>query len=379
MRKLAIKRLTASDLTLFEWQFRNINAGNQKAINLNRDVFIDILYPSLPEAAQEYDNRIPIDLQIFGPGLNDLHNLQRKIIKGHTYKNWRLDGEFIYNPNDAQNRYNILSPGDFVIFEFNGNIYPKSIKMILLAKSDTEDEKIFESIDNWLGLKKMAVIPTTTLENIINEASPTDEHPINQFISDADLEDVAFGGFKGTNNLLRKRKSRPISRIELQNMIKNANDIGRQGEEYLNAYFEEQIEEDKISYFHWVSDSNAIAPYDFIICTAESSEIFLDAKSTTGGFGQNLHISLNELVTMANEEKRYDLYRIYELSEDGAKLRISENIGSFGKKVLDIFNRLPNGIQPDAISVNPNILDFGDEISLNLPVELDTEESQPME
>lgn len=379
MRKLAIKRLTASDLTLFEWQFRNINAGNQKAINLNRDVFIDILYPSLPEAAQEYDNRIPIDLQIFGPGLNDLHNLQRKIIKGHTYKNWRLDGEFIYNPNDAQNRYNILSPGDFVIFEFNGYIYPKSIKMILLAKSDTEDEKIFESIDNWLGLKKMAVIPTTTLENIINEASPTDEHPVNQFISDADLEDVAFGGFKGTNNLLRKRKSRPISRIELQNMIKNANDIGRQGEEYLNAYFEEQIEEDKISYFHWVSDSNAIAPYDFIICTAESSEIFLDAKSTTGGFGQNLHISLNELVTMANEEKRYDLYRIYELSEDGAKLRISENIGSFGKKVLDIFNRLPNGIQPDAISVNPNILDFGDEISLNLPVELDTEESQPME
>lgn len=36
--KIAVKKLTASDLTFFEWHFKNRNAGNQKAINLNRNV-----------------------------------------------------------------------------------------------------------------------------------------------------------------------------------------------------------------------------------------------------------------------------------------------------------------------------------------------------
>ena len=52
MDKLALKRLTASDLTFFEWQFKNRNAGNQKAINLNADVFSNQLYPALESHCQ---------------------------------------------------------------------------------------------------------------------------------------------------------------------------------------------------------------------------------------------------------------------------------------------------------------------------------------
>jgi hypothetical protein len=91
IRKLAIKRLTASDLTLFEWHFRNqALGGNQKAINLNADVFIDKLYPGLPEIAAKTGGKIPLDLFIYGPGLEPEYNLQRKIVKFGTYKNWRL-------------------------------------------------------------------------------------------------------------------------------------------------------------------------------------------------------------------------------------------------------------------------------------------------
>jgi hypothetical protein len=64
-RRIAIKRLTASDLTLFEWHFRNENAGNQKSINLNADIFIDQMFPSLPEVAQLKNWRIPVDCIIF--------------------------------------------------------------------------------------------------------------------------------------------------------------------------------------------------------------------------------------------------------------------------------------------------------------------------
>src|SRR5688500_2960249 len=97
-QRLILKRLPASDLTFFEWQHRNRPAGNQKAITLNADVFVAQMYPALPQIAAESDGRLPIDLVIHGPGLRPPVNLQRKIIKHGSYKNWRLDGEFIYNP-----------------------------------------------------------------------------------------------------------------------------------------------------------------------------------------------------------------------------------------------------------------------------------------
>ena len=79
--KFSIKRLTKSDLTLFEWHFRTIKAGNQKAINLNANVFIDKLFPSLPELSYSHSGRFPLDLFVYGPGLEPELNLQRKIIK----------------------------------------------------------------------------------------------------------------------------------------------------------------------------------------------------------------------------------------------------------------------------------------------------------
>lgn len=45
--RFAVKKLSRSDLTFFEPQFRVQNAGNQKSINLNRDVFVDQLFPAL--------------------------------------------------------------------------------------------------------------------------------------------------------------------------------------------------------------------------------------------------------------------------------------------------------------------------------------------
>src|SRR5438445_3381780 len=111
-RRLAVKRLTASDLTFFEYQVRTRDVGNQKAINLNADVFIDQLYPVLPDYAVETAGRIPIDLSVYGPNAAPLHDLQRKIVKFGSYKNWRLNGEFVHNPDDSPERYNSLEPGD---------------------------------------------------------------------------------------------------------------------------------------------------------------------------------------------------------------------------------------------------------------------------
>ena len=131
-RRIALKRLSASDLTLFEYHFRQTSGTKQKAFNLDKSVFIDRLYPSLPETVGS--GRVQVDLSIYGPGLAGLDNLQRKILK--QQKNWRFDGELIYNPPEEEDRYNVLSKGDFAIFDFMGEVEPRAARMYLIAQED---------------------------------------------------------------------------------------------------------------------------------------------------------------------------------------------------------------------------------------------------
>ena|SRR2546427_4177546 len=145
-RKLCVKRLTDSDLTFFEWHFRNRNAGNQKAINLNADVFVSILFPVLPDIARRRGGRLPVDLFIFGPGLKPEYNLQRKIVKIGSYKNWRLNGEFIYNPENDPERFNCLRAGDFAVIEFQGDVEPEAARMVIVSAAVAEDRTLCAQI-----------------------------------------------------------------------------------------------------------------------------------------------------------------------------------------------------------------------------------------
>src|SRR5690349_10097613 len=121
-RKLALKRLTASDLTLFKWHFQNHPAGKQKAFNLDANVLVGRLFPQLGEPALVPHPRYPLGLYLYGPGLAPANNLQRKILK--QQKNWRLNGELIDNPVENPELYNVLAPGDFALFEFSDGAVP---------------------------------------------------------------------------------------------------------------------------------------------------------------------------------------------------------------------------------------------------------------
>lgn len=67
-KRIVLKRLSASDLTLFEHHFRNTSGAKQKAFNLDSAVFIDILYPGLPDRMDITRDRIPLDLSILDLG-----------------------------------------------------------------------------------------------------------------------------------------------------------------------------------------------------------------------------------------------------------------------------------------------------------------------
>lgn len=372
-RRLAVKRLTASDLTIFEWQFRHRNAGNQKSINLNGDVFIKQLFPSLPEASADTNGRIPLDLYIYGPGHAGVHNLQRKILKGRAYKNWRLNGEYILNPESEPERYNHLQPGDFAVFDFQGRILPTSAKMVLASRAVPQDAIIHESLAMLLDGRSMAAVTLAQLQSIADRLGD-DKHPFHELTLDAELEDAALGGVRGITTLRRRQATRTTSREELQRARRIAEEIGRAGEEFVLQYLIDLKASAKVLEFTWTSETNAVAPYDFLIVMPDRQEIAIDVKSTSGEFERPIHVSSAELIEMT-DDRRYDIYRVYELSDTSAILKISENVGELALPILASFKQLPLGVRVDSVSIEINAFKFGSAISLTPPAPEEEEQS----
>ncbi len=361
-KRLTIKRLTPSDLTFFTWHFKAHPAGNQKAINLNANVFVGKLYPMISEAEPSKTGRIPIDLYIFGPGLQPELNVQRKIIKGTGYKNWRLNGEFV---DDVENpeRFSQLTAGDFVVLEFEGDIYPISARAVFIGMGIAEDRDLFTALDQKLAGRSMIAVDTSELNALIEAAKPLAEHPINELALDEALEDVALGGSSGVRKLLRRRSGARLSRGQLLQSREKADEVGRRGEEILDFYFQQLARFHQITKYEWTSNDNAVSPYDFIIWD-DAKKALIDAKSTSGNFERNIHISFAELLEMAQASERYDLYRIYEIREDGAKLRVAPDVRGFAAEIVNALQSLPVGVSSDSVSVSPTLLSFGEPIEI---------------
>ncbi|MDO6433081.1 DUF3883 domain-containing protein [Flavitalea sp. BT771] len=368
-RKLAIKRLTSSDLTIFKWHHKTLHeAGNQKAINLNANIFIDKLYPGLPYSAIGRQGRIPLDLFIYGPGTNILLNLQRKIIKNETYKNWRLNGEFIDNPEDNPDRFNLLKPEDIVVFEFNGNDVPVSARAIFISDSLADDKAIFDRLNARLppsgSRAAMVTITSQEMDEIIAQANPLPDHPIRRLSVDVDLEEAVITGDVDPQKIARNPSLRTITKEDFEKAKRNAEDNGQRGEELINDFLKMLQATGVITSFEWTSNIHPVYPYDFKL-EKDGVTALVDVKSTQGEFETPLFISINELKQMA-QCRSYDLYRVYALEETRAKLRIARNMQPFAEGILDILSRLPEGIQSTVISVAPETLPFGGEQSIEI-------------
>lgn len=368
-RRMAMKVLTSSDLTFFRWHHANMPAGNQKAVNLNRDVFIDALYPSLPEVARSTEGRIPLDLTIYGPGLRGPLNLQRKIIKHGGYKNWRLDGEWIDNPEEEPERFNSLRPSDLLILDFRGDLSPYAARAVFLAAADKYDASVHKELLQVAGDRPMVEISTRQLEHAIERARPSPEHPVHELALEAALEDAAHGGASGMERLLRRRSGKKLSKSELRLAREEAERVGEKGEELVNAHLQEARSAGRIQRYHWASSENAVCPYDFHLEDSHGASVKIEVKSTCGDFAREIHFSLAELVEMADETARYDIYRVYDIEGSTANLRVAQGLSLFGKGILRVLDMLPPGVRPDSVSVQPSSLSFGPVTELSIPQE----------
>ncbi|MGB8345847.1 MAG: DUF3883 domain-containing protein [Ktedonobacteraceae bacterium] len=374
-RKLAIKRLTASELSFFKWQYYQNPSSKQKAINLNADVFVDRLYPGLGDPSSP--GRFPVDVLIYGPGLEGSYNLQRKILKSH--KNWRLNGEIVANPEGSLQRFDALTVGDFVIFDFNEGLYPSSVTLLFLAAAVPEDKKFHQALDQFLGTRTMIALTPSELDEAIKKVDPVPTHHIYELTLDtdklnADVEDAALGGSRGRTRL--RASTRKLSRQDFQKAKENADMVGLAGEQFVNEYLQQLKAAGRIHDFEWVSAQNAISPYDFSIDHDGTGKTFVDVKSTQGEFERVLHVSYNELLQMRTGTEQYDIYRVYDINESSAKLRITSGIREFAASILEILEHLPEGISSDGISFSPTALSFGTPMALEMG-EQQEEEDEP--
>lgn len=361
---MALKKLTHSDLTFFKCYYSNQGEkpSKQKALNLNSDVFVDELYPDLRRSTA--DTKLPVTLQIFGPGLEGVHTLQRKILKSKGSKNWRLNGELIYSPEDNLKRYDSLRPGDIALIGFEGNICPTITFIDFLSVSVDDDNEIYTALDGILTAP-MQTITSSQLMEVISQINPPANHPIYRFLLTEDLIEAVEGDAEAILRVY-KRSGAAMSSEELAASKQKAAYIGSKGEELVSQYFQHLLEEGLIISFEWTSRENAVAPYDFKIVNTDNSVNLLDVKSTAGKFENKFHISRAELLTMSNDSEQYDLYRVYELTENSGKLKITLNMHSFAKQLLEELDHLPAGVTVDSISCTPELLNFSDSIELSL-------------
>lgn len=305
MTHFAVKRLTRSDLTFFEYQFRRQNAGNQKSINLNADVFIDDIFPYARTIAAGQPHQFPVRLQIFGPGLRRApDNKTRKVIAaGGNQKNWRLNGEFVPDPDDDPMRYHGLAAGDLAVFAFEESRVqpvPESIALVLVSQVEIDDAGVLADLQAFLGAGRMRLLPRDVLGQV-SAASPTD-HPIRELLDiemDAALEEAALGTTEAIRKLRTRPSSRRMSAAALAKARAGAEANGRAGEELVNMYLQRAQVEGRIQSFTWVSEENAISPWDFEMCELDGTTVMIEVKSTGGGFDRPIHISHNEVLAAA--------------------------------------------------------------------------------
>ena len=236
--------------------------------------------------------------------------------------------------------------------------------MILVAQALPVDQALHGLLNTFLGDRKMMAVDVNDLQRIGDQFND-DAHPFRELTIDAALEDAALGGVKGIRTLRRRPATRTLSREELQHARRIAEEVGRAGEELVCQYLVSLKARGMIRDFTWTSDQNAVAPFDFVILLNDAREIAIDVKSTSGEFERSIHVSCAELTEMTGT-RRYDIYRVYGVSEDSGMLRISENIGAFAQAVLRGIN-VPRGVTVDSVSVDVAAMAFGGEIRLEVP------------
>lgn len=366
--KIAVKRLTGSDLTIFKAQLGISSQSKQKAINLNADPFTTEMYPDLAGSVSP----VPVIIKVLGPGGADAHVLTRKIVPPTGgYKNWRLNGEVISDLDDQPDRFSKLKAGDVAVLAFKGARKPESLDVYLLSQADPGDTDVAAALTAFLAGppgNSLKTMQQSDLEAMLDAAGkPISDALRSASLSagDADVEQAALGDPVAAAKLAKRGRGRALSAADLARARERASQIGRLGEEIINTYLKSETDAGKIKSYKWVSDENAVAPYDFEIALNDGSKQLIDVKTTDGEHDRAIHLSAAEVISAAQGGSPYRLYRVSAASAGEPILRVSQELRDICESIILVTNALPTGIRADGFTMQVADVEWGPAIQLS--------------
>lgn len=365
MPLLALKRLSASDLGIFHVHFGTTTRSGQKGINLDKAVLVDRLYPALATPPKE---RFPVRLSVSGPAGRPAFPGQHHV--GLYDKNWRLNGAFIRPAPSDPHSFDQLAPRDIAVLRFHGETLPEGdIDALFVQASDPTDGPLHALLEAVMGGRSMVAFDEPALAHAIAAAGLPAGHSANAFIADPELEvelaEAATGGEAAIRRVVARRAGRPVTAEALARAKAAAEQTGRDGETLVAAYLADAGARNPFGSFsfEWVSQANSVAPLDFRT-SAKGGMLgdrieSIDVKATRNGFERELHISIGEVREAAGSPHPYRLFRVYDLTAEGAKLRRSGDIRAFAQALRDAHDAaMPRGVTVDCFSVAPAASDL---------------------
>lgn len=349
--KIAIKKLTPSDLSFFRV---HVKASKQKAINLNQEVFIGRFFPQL----ENHRGAIKVSLSVFGPGGRAAHYLTRKVIRGESGKNWRLNGEVVSDPIGEDQRYDGLTQGDFAVLAFGGPDGPDPATMILV--SSIEDPDLHGLLSEQMdisGRHTMIDVSETWIASLRNDTldSYPAGHPFDSLVMQDSVEDVLFS--VPANQVAKDGRANPLTPEALQLQLLAAEATGRKGEEVFCAWLVEMDHDEDD--FEWVSQTHARAAFDFEIHKARWMEgephVFVDVKATRGSFSRPIHMSIAEL-RFAASQPGYRIARVHDVDGLNPGLKILGGVSEAAGQIIAALKALPEGVAVDSVQLEVKAL-----------------------
>ena len=343
--------LRASDLTLFKSQLGNF-ATNQKAINLNRPVFVDQFYPGL--ANVDY-KRIEVSLDLRGPGGlgTATHARNATIIKSH--KNWRLDGRMIEEPPEGP-RYHGLVEGDLAIIGFEGSPAPTRVTVVLV--SQTQDFVLWGVLKNACDLSGRDSMKALGAVELAELTGVPGGESLMAFLPAGTVQDALYGP---TAYQLGDGLGAAIAPETVFAQAGDAIETGRLGEEIFADWL--ATTGHPPTEFEWVAATHARASFDFLVEAPRwegnsGGPAHVDVKTTKGDFSARIHMSIAE-VRFAAERPGYRIARVSNLTQDSARIVILSGVWSACRAVRDALdNALPDEVRVDSINFEPLALEI---------------------
>lgn len=217
----------------------------------------------------------------------------------------------------------------FYLFSSNSEDYNKLSKIIDL-QTNLVKKQVNYGDANYNSL-------LTTLENYVNANT-------SEILQELEVQSQIG------NTITEIKKYKPI---DILNANKRFQETGKKGEELIAEYFEILKTKKQIFAYNWYNQSMETGlPYDFHLQLNDQNTIFIDVKSTSFKFEQPMIFS-NQEIDFINNTLNYNIYRVYDLSEEIAlpKLKICGNSKNLASHINPHFDTLKNSLETQSVKL----------------------------